>query len=92
MYAIGKSYILRFFRILYDKLIASLQDTTRDATASTHTGFEEKNQHLDKTASAYYNINRFLSAFIDHVSDNYQIKYYILLFKCPFLLLGTERS
>lgn len=29
-------------------------------------------QSLEKTASAYYNINRFLSAFIDHVSVHFE--------------------
>lgn len=80
------------FRILYDKLIASLHDTTRDATTSTHTGFQEKNQLLDKTASAYYNINRFLSAFIDHVSENLHL-FLICFFKfLLFIYIGTERS
>lgn len=86
-------YFIVDFRILYDKLIASLHDTTRDATSSTHTGFQEKNQLLDKTASAYYNINRFLSAFIDHVSENHKIKYFILwyynsilFFKPPLII------
>lgn len=62
--------------MLYDKLINPLQNLLKNGPESHQTiEFEHKyyEQSLEKTASVYYNINRFLSAFIDHVRANIKI-------------------
>lgn len=63
----------RNVRVIYDKLIASLQQSSRagvDSAMKQSSGLEYKfaDQHLERTSFAYYNINRFLGAFIDHVN------------------------
>lgn len=75
----------RNVRIVYDKLIASLQQSGVDSTAKRGSGLEFKfvDQHLERTAFAYHNINRFLGAFIDHVNSEFQ--HYI----CIFLMLSS---
>lgn len=58
-------------RTLYDKMIIPLQNLLKNGPESHHTlevGHKSYEQSLEKIASVYYNINRFLSAFIDHVS------------------------
>lgn len=59
------------FRVLYDKLITPLHSLLKNGPENHHTlelGQKFYEQSLEKTASVYNNINRFLSAFIDHVS------------------------
>lgn len=69
----GKSKLISFHRVLYDKMIIPLQNLLKNGPESHHTfevGHKLYEQSLEKIASVYYNINRFLSAFIDHVSLN----------------------
>ena len=67
-----KNNNMDFFRILYDKLIAPIQDTNnlRPENHKKDIDFDTKiyENNLEKIASAYFNLNRFLCAFIDHVS------------------------
>ncbi|XP_037038516.1 meckelin [Bradysia coprophila] len=56
-------------RILYDKMIIPLHNLLKNGPESHHTlevGHKLYEQSLEKIASVYYNINRFLGAFIDH--------------------------
>lgn len=62
---------LLLFRLVYDKLILALYDPIVYSVSSRQnldidSKFDEK--YVEKIASAYYSMNRFLSAFIDHVS------------------------
>lgn len=67
-------------RVLYDKLITPLHNLLKNGPESHHNlelGQKFYEQSLEKTASVYYNINRFLSAFIDHVSLTSKIKFLV---------------
>ncbi len=74
--------LIECFRVLYDKMITPLHNLLKNGPESHHTlelGHKFYEQNLEKTATVYYNINRFLSAFIDHVSSEDErvfIKFY----------------
>lgn len=59
-------------RSLYDKLKAALQKSVRDHNRPVHMQLKNANgkcyeQDLQQIAHAYTMVNRFLTAFIDHV-------------------------
>lgn len=87
----------RNLRLMYERLINQAKKTSNISAISHHgadgflNGAATLEYTSDKILASYFNINRFFSAFIDHVRDFYSIKIKLNLNIQIILKTGVKR-